>query len=375
MAETILATASEKQVWVTEYLREYIRASGLMPYMSSKQNAIIRVRNELASTAGTAINIPLIGRLKGAGVTGSQVLEGNEEDLENLNDRVTVNWRRNGVVVPKSTSFRTELDLLGAAKEALVDWEAETLRDSLLAELGSVVIPGAVDINGIPGTDTSVLFAAASAAQRNAYLAANADRILFGASRSNASSNIWATSSANVDNTADKLTTAMVSLAKRMARTPGATQRKIRPFKTQNGAEYYVMFAPSLPFRDLKQDTAMVNANRDARAREANGMDSNPIFQDGDLMWDGVIIREIPELPLITGGGAGGIDIAQSFMCGQSALCLAYGQQPSPKSDPDRDYGFRPGVAVETLVGQKKVSYGGVNYGVVTLVTAAVADA
>jgi N4-gp56 family major capsid protein len=375
MAETILASASDKQIWINDYMREYVRASGLMPYMSTRQNAIIRVRNELQTTAGSAINVPLIGRLKGSGVTGAQVLEGNEEDLENLNDRVLVDWRRNAVIVPKSTSFRTEMDILGAAKDALVDWEAEKLRDTLLTELGSVIIPGAVDANGIPGTDTSISYAAASAAQRNAFLAANADRILFGSAIGNSSSLNWATSAANVDNTADKLTTGVVSLAKRMARTPSNNQRKIRPYRTDGGAEYYVMFVPSLPFRDLKADTAMQQANRDARAREGNGMDRNPIFQDGDLMWDGVIIREIPELPLGAGVGASSIQTAQSFLCGQSALCVAYGQQPTPKTDPDRDYGFRPGVAVETLVGQKKVSYGGVQYGVVSVITAAVGDA
>lgn len=372
MAETLLATASEKQIWVTQYLREYVRASGLLPYMSTKQNAIIRIRRELATTAGTAINVPLIGRLKGAGVTGSQVLDGNEEDLENLNDRVSVDWIRNGVVVPKSTSFRTEIDLLNAAREALVDWSAEKLRDDALANLGSIIIPGTTDANGIPGTDTSVLYAAATATQRNTYLVNNSDRILFGSSKGNSSSGVWATAAATVDNTADKLSANIITLAKRMARTPGATQRKIRPFRVEDGREYYVMFTGSLPFRDLKNDATIIAANKDARARDVN---TNPIFQDGDLIYDGVIIREIPELPIIAGAGNGGIDIQQSFLCGQSALCVAFGQDPTPRTDLTRDYGFRPGVGIEELRGLKKVSYGGVNYGIVTVVTAAVADA
>lgn len=373
MSETVLATASEKQIWITQYLREYVRQSGLLPYMSTRQNAIIRVRNELANTAGTAINVPLIGRLKGAGVTGAQVLDGNEEDLENLNDRVSVDWIRNGVVVPKSTSFRTEMDLLNAAREGLVDWSAEKLRDDALANMGSIIIPGATDVNGIAGTDTSVSFAAASAAQRNTYLVNNTDRILFGSARANASSGVWATAAGTVDNTADKLTTGVITLAKRMARTPGNTQRKITPYRTEDGREYYVMFVGSLPFRDLKADPVMIAANTSARPREVG---TNPIFQDGDLMYDGVIIREIPEMPIIASGTAGAaIDIQQGFLCGQSALCVAYGQQPTPRTDLSRDYGFRPGVAIEELRGLKKVSYGGQNYGMVTVITAAVGDA
>lgn len=372
MAETLLASASDKQIWVTQYLLEYVRMSGLLPYMSTRQNAIIRVRNELANSAGTAINVPLIGRLKGAGVTGAQVLDGNEEDLENLNDRVSVDWIRNGVVVPKSTSFRTEMDLLNAARERLVDWSAEKLRDDALANLGSIIVPGVADANGIPGTDSSVAYALASAAQRNAYLVNNTDRILFGSARGNSSSGVWATAAATVDNTSDKLTTGVITLAKRMARTPGNTQRKITPYRTEDGREYYVMFVGSLPFRDLKADPVMQAANANARPREVG---SNPIFQDGDLMYDGVIIREIPEMPIIAGAGSGGIDIQQGFLCGQSALCVAYGQQPTPRTDLSRDYGFRPGVAIEELRGLKKVSYSGQNYGMVTAITAAVGDA
>jgi hypothetical protein len=60
--------------------------------------------------------------------------------------------------------------------------------------------------------------------------------------------------------------------------------------------EYFVMFAGARSFRDLKNDSVMINANRDARAREGGGMNSNPLFQDGDLIYDGVIVRQIEEI-------------------------------------------------------------------------------
>jgi hypothetical protein len=275
--------------------------------------------------------------------------------------------------VPKSTSFRTEIDLLNAAREALVDWSAEKLRDDALAQMGAIVIPGAADANGIPGTDSTVSFAAATPTQRNNYLVNNTDRILFGSARGNASSGIWATAAGTVDNVADKMSAGVLMLAKRMARTPGNTQRKITPYRTEDGREYFVAFVGSLQFRDLKADPLIREANVSARPREVG---SNPIFQDGDLIYDGIIIREIPELPIIASGTAGaGIDIQQAFLCGQSALCVAFGQDPTPRTDSTRDYGFRPGVAIEDLRGLKKVSYGGQNYGMVTMITAAVGDA
>lgn len=379
MAEVVLASASEKQFWTNKFLLEYVRESSLLPYMGTSPSSIIRIRNELQQQGGAYLNVPLITRLKGRGVRGAEVLKGNEDDLGNYNDQVRIDWIRNAVKVPKSTSYKTDIDLFEAAKPQLRTWDAEVLRDDVIEALGSVIIPGAADANGIAGTDSAIAYDLASAAQRNTFLVNNSDRILFGSSKSNASSGVWATAAATVDNTADKLSAATISLAKRMAKTAGQATGSIniRPFKSDMtaGREWFVLFANSLAFRDVSQDATIIAANTNARAREGDGMERNPLFQDGDLLYNGVIIREMPEFPIITGAGAGGIDIGMNFLCGQSAVTVAYGQDPMLRVDLKEDYEFRPGVAIEELRGQKKTSYAGKQYGVVTLVNAAVADA
>lgn len=379
MAEVVLAQASEKQVWVTKFLREYVRESGFMPYMGTAEDNIIRIRNELKTEGGAYINVPLITRLKGRGVRGAEVLKGNEDDLGNFNDQVRIDWIRNAVKVPKSTSYKTDIDLFDAAKPALRTWDAELLRDDTIDALASIIIAGAADINGIAGTDSAVLYANASAAQRNAFLVANADRILFGNSKANASSGVWATALGNVDATNDKLTASTAMLAKRMARMAGKVDNSIniRPYKSDAtaGREWFVMFCNSLSFRDLAADSTIIQANTQARAREGDAIERNPLFQDGDLLYNGIIFREIPEIPVIPGVGNGGIDVGFNFLCGQSAITVAYGQDPQFRTDTKEDYEFRPGVAIEELRGIKKTSYAGKQYGVVTLVNAAVADA
>ena len=84
-------------------------------------------------------------------------------------------------------------------------------------------------------------------------------------------------------------------LAKRLARRaePGIT-----PYRDNEdqGREWFVAFVGSNDFRDLAGDTAIMNANLYARPREGNGVDRNPLFQDGDLIYRGMIIREIPEI-------------------------------------------------------------------------------
>ncbi len=143
MAETFLASASERQVWMTKYFQEYVRQSRFMPYMSNSdinKGGVILTKFERQEEAFRTINVPFIGRLKSAGVTGAQVLDGAEEELTNFNCLVTVDWRRNAVRLPKSTTFRTEIDLLNAARDALKVWETEKLRDDIIKALAAVVV-------------------------------------------------------------------------------------------------------------------------------------------------------------------------------------------------------------------------------------------
>jgi len=368
MTETALASASEKQKWLSSYFSEYIRESGFRGYMGRASNSIIMMKYELQEEAGKTINMPLITRLKGTGVSGAEVLDGNEEELGNYNCPISVDWRRNGVRVPKSTSYKTEIDLLNAARDALKDWESEKLRDDVIKALMSLVTTG----------NTTVLMGDSSTANRNAYAAANQDRLLFGATLSNYSAT-WATAlGTNIDASADKCTVLAMSLAKRMAKL---ADPHIRPYKSKVGQEFYVAFHGSRTFRDLKADTTMTQANREARPRD---VESNPLFQDGDLIYDGIIHREVPEIDIVAtnaggtysldGAGSGPCDVRPVFVCGQQAAAIAWGQEPTPRTDRDKDYSFRPGVAIEELLGVKKMAFNGKQHGMVTAFFAAAAD-
>lgn len=382
--EVALATASEKQVWINKYFKEYVRASGYMSYMGESNNNIIIVKHELQEESGKTINIPLITRLKGSGVTGSQVLDGAEEELGNYNCALSVDWRRNGVRVPKSTSFKTEIDLLNAAKDMLRAWEAEKIRDDITNALLSIV-PATTTVTPVAlGTITTLSTggyqisaadqtAGASTANLNAWLVLNQDRVLFGSQRSNYSSGVYATATATLDTTADKMSAAVGSLAKRMAKL---ADPHIRPYRTDSGREFFVMLCGPRAFRDLKQDTVITSANRDARPREGDKMNDNPLFQDGDVLYDGVIYREVPEIPVLINAGSGGTtDVQPCFLCGAQAVGIAWGQLPTPRTDNLKDYGFRPGVAIEELVRVQKLHFNGVQQGIVTTYVAAGPDA
>ena len=281
MAETALASALEKQVWATDYLKEYVRESGFLPYMGRKSSSIFISKYELAEEAGKTINIPLVTKLSAAGVRGSGVLTGKEEQLGNYNCAVSVDWVRNGVKVPKSSQFKTEINLLNAGRDMLKLWSSDTLRADMIKYMaGPTVTTSSVPAVDILDSDGNVVVTGATAANYNTWSAANQDRVLYGIATSNYSAT-HATGLANVDSTNDKLSTSQISLAKRLAKNASPS---IRPFRLEDGREFFVMFVGARAFRDLKLDTNMINANRDARPREMNGMENNPLFQDGETL-------------------------------------------------------------------------------------------
>lgn len=376
MAEVILNSNLVETKWlVNEYIKPYIRASGFDRFMGTGSDAVIRVFNESVTDGGKDIIVPLLGVVKNGGVSGSQVLKGNEVDLEQFADRIRTTWRRNAIKVPKSTSYRSNLDILRAAGPALRDWAARiVLKRGLIDNLNGVIIPGATDAEGFAAPDVVTTYALATTGQRNTYLTNNRDRMLFGALESNASSNVFATALATLDNTDDKMSTAILDTARAKAAETAdidSVGPSINPYMTEDGEEWYVVFVQRRQMRDLRRDPTMFQANRDAMER---GKD-NPLFRNGDLLWNGMIIKEVADLPVIAGAGTAGIDVAQATLVGQSALGIAWGQRPRLITDNDEDYEFRPARAIEELIGIKKISYNGKQYGALSIFTAAVANA
>jgi len=178
-----------------------------------------------------------------------------------------------------------------------------------------------------------------------------------------------------VDNTADKLTPAAVSLMKRIAQNASPA---IRPIRLNEDEEWFVLYANHLAFRDFSLDATVTQANRDARTR---GMD-NPLFTGGSLMWDGVIVREIPEIAVLPGVGAGSIQIGPVYLCGAQAVGVAFAQRTKTTTQVT-DYGFRNGVGLQEIRGIEKLIFGSgsgdtddlKDHGIVTGFFAAVADA
>lgn len=334
MAVTNLNSDLNVQKWLSRYFAEYVRTSGFLPYMGTGTSSVIQVKRELTA-GGKSVNIPLITRLKGAGVTGKNALVGNEEALGNFNQKIDVDYIRNGVLIQDPDQRFGEIDLLQAARDMLTTWSADKLRTDIITALGS-----------IDGT----AFGSANATARNTWVTNNADRVLFGNAKANYSTT-HATALNNILGT-QRMSASVVTLVKRIAKTADPFIRPIRVDDSM-GREYFVMFVGSMTMRDLKADSVMAQANREIRPRD---VEANPIFQDGDLIYDGVIIREIPEIAGFNNTAGTVVRVEPYYLCGAQAIGLAWGQEPTTIRD-ETDYGFNKHIGTQEVRGIQKMRF------------------
>jgi hypothetical protein len=366
--------------------KTYVRKGVFGPYTGPSENAIIQTNQNIRKKS-----IPLIGELSGAGVRGSSQLVGNEEALSNYDFTFEPTHIRNGVLIDNEENEKTEFDLYNEGKGQLMPWMMKIKRDQIIQAFAAVEAGGTYYNYG--GTEASGAkgSSAASAANMDTYQAANTDRILYGAAKGNLTSGDHTTSLATIDTTNDKLTTAAISLVKRMAET---CDPLIRPVMVKEDEPWFVYFCGSYSFRDLKESTAMQNALREAMPR----MKTNPLFSGGDLFWDGVIIKEVADLDkfidnstgsglwdgvwganatgdsLLTGGDSSS-RVSAGFLCGAQAVVFGRGKNAKFARRKEDDYGHQNGVAIVGKHDIKKTFYNGKQHGMVTHFHSAAADA
>lgn len=362
MADTRAATGLTPQQWDDKFFTEYFQDNRFADLMGTDENSVIQVKENLSKGTGDSLTFALVNKLTNSATTGSSILEGNEEDISSRSFRLYVEKYRNAVRVPEMEEIKSAIDLREAGRAILMDWAKEHTRDLIIEAIES--------INGTK-------FADADETARDAWLVDNADRVLFGAAISNNASNDHSAALAQIDNTNDKLTPGALSLMKRMAlkkRTDGAP--KIRPVTDKgNGKRYFLAFAHPLCMRDLRSNTTITQAQREVSLQ----MENSRIFEGGDILWDGIIVKEVDDFNTISNGT---IDCGRCSLLGAQAIGVAYGKRWRTRTK-EFDYGDKYGIAVDGIYGVKKMQFGKssssdtgdlVDNGIVTGYFAAVAD-
>jgi hypothetical protein len=369
-----------------QVLFDYLRKNRFSPYMGKGQNSIIQLYYE-NKEGGDQVNIPLVNTLSGAGV-GSGSLVNAEEEMDSYGFRMWTDWARNAVAFKKNQIQKSSFDPLSEARPALTQWGQRTQRDEIVKAL--LAIPGTSAPSGHGGSAgarvNGTLYSAADASAKNAWQAANEDRILFGNSLSNTVTGNHANSLAAVT---DSMTFSanILRLLKRIAQATTGSQPAITPWQQEDpNAEWFLVACGSNAFRDFSQSDEVKQANREARSREGMSWEKNPIFRSGDIVLDGCVVTEIPEIDTLLGpslatAGAQSARLSPVFLMGQGALAMPWVQNPAPTKRSEDDYGFVKGVGIEMSYGIGKLAKapigGGAlkDWGVATAFVAAASDA
>lgn len=363
MAETNVPTGLTVQQWDEKYFREYLSENWFKQFMGTGSSKMIQVKEDLTKKPGDSVTFTLVNKLSGTAKDSNEALEGAEEEADLRSFKLQVRAYDHAVRFKKFEAQKTAIDLRQAHRDILMDWNMELDRNNIISALGS--------ING-------VAYSAASSGQKNAWLADNADRVLFGAVKSNNSANDHANSLLNVDTSTDKLTPDAIGLMKRMAKTANPKIRPIRARTSIGSSEGYVLFAPTQMVRDLAANTAFAAANREARNR---GLE-NPLFSGADYVWENVYIYEIEDIPSLGAVGNNSAVVRPCYLCGAQAVGMAWAKRPETVEE-TFDYKRAVGLGISQWYKVDKMRFGsGVDdtsdlkdHGVVTGYFAAAADA
>ena len=321
-ADTEVPMNLVEKAWSKQLWREAEKDNFFAKFTGTGTDAIIQVKNELKKDAGDQITVPLLMRLVGEGVTGDNMLEGNEEALQFYDCQVKVDQIRHAVRLKgRMEEQKTSLNLRTAAKDSLKTWFVEK-QEKMIVE--------ALTANPTP------------------------EHTVFANGRT----------SEGAITDADVFTADMISIAARKAKT---LEPKIRRVRVE-GKEYYVMLVDNYQARDLKNDTKWLEAQKHANVRGSE----NPIFTGMLGVYDGVVVHEYENLKR-TNTGASSAKVGHALLLGAQAGIKGVAQEATWKED-TFDYGNKVGFATGAIMGVAKSVFNNKDFAVVQVITSSIDD-
>ena len=328
-------------------------------YIKTDDNAMIIKKTEFAKNKkGDRVRYPLIDPLSGEGVIDDERLEDNEEALTSYYFDLTLRRRRHATRSEGQLSDRRPaFDVQSQSKEVLGMWLARIHDRDVVAGMSGVA-------NAV-GT----IAANAPSSTRRWYGGQTAAGVV------ESVANDAAIDSATANLFGEKV----IEHIKRLATL---NEPIIRPIII-GGEPYYLMFIHGYQRKALRASTDYKAALQNAEVRGKG----NPLFTGSDGLWDGVIVHTLPWIETRLGAGtstaseyfeladdcASGLYVARALFCGAGAICIGYGGTPD-WVEKKFDYNNEWGVALSLFYAVAKTEFNSIDYGVITVDTAIVAD-
>lgn len=344
------------KLWSKRIAREALKETMAYKFMGSSSNSMIQVFDDTSKGAGDKITVPLRMQLSGRGVGESEALEGNEESLTVYTDSLVINEMRHAARV--STVIDQQRIPWSAREEAsmgIKDWYSDRI-DTILANqlTGNTAVTDTL----YTGNNAAVAPSTGTGAARRHLIYQQDD---------------------NTDHTAEtSLSTSDTFSLKLVDRCIAIAQTAsplIRPIKV-GSQSYYVMFLHPYQVKDLRTNTNTGDwLDLQKSAMSGGDVNENPIFTGALGVYNGVVFHQWTRLPQIT-TGQGANTGARAAFCGAQSLALAWGKgySEAPKYIEDTfDYNHDFGVAVETIIGAKKMVFNSIDFATIAVSTYAAA--
>jgi N4-gp56 family major capsid protein len=320
-------------------------------------NALIQMKMDLTVKKGEAVTYPIIYPLSSQGQVNGTI-EDNEEGIDNYAYRLAVKdfghgVRDSGPLDRQKAAFEWD----PVCRQTLALWFAWAVDRATYLAMSGLLYNGA--------NDTALV--AASAPSRKLAMGTGADGALTVA---DTDAEILADDVFSLD---------CVDFCKRYAT---ASEPIIRPIMV-DGQPKYLMFLHPLQVKALKASDDYKNLHFYTSPRDH----SNPLKSGAIGEYDGVILHQYDRCETRLGEGGetaseefedgdafvDGVYAARALFCGAQAACHAYASKPKFHRK-DFDYGRNHGTAVDVLMGIGRPEFNSVDYGVMTVDTAIVAD-
>ncbi len=383
-----------EQKWSNDMFKHGLATNPLKNFMGKGSNSIIQIKKDFLKAKGDKITFHLRALLSGSGEGDDGTHEGNEQSMTFYDNSVQIHERGTAVKVNGiMTEQRTSIPLRSEGRDALGEWLGLVMAGDQISTLSGLT--GDVDAEATKSFAGQMTGAAAvdsyssgietvnPSAPTGTANAAGGRKFFGGQTTAGVLATVAGDSAITSGSGVHKFGTLVISHVKRMAKSTitlaGVAISPIRPVKV-DGKDMFLMFISDWQAKDLRLETAWINAQKDANWRGSK----NPLFTGALGVWDGVIIQVCDLIHMRYGDATGAAKstyftsgttacmsstyVARGLFCGAQASLLAFGKKPTWK-EKMHDYGAKWGLSTRTIYGAKKAVFNSSDFGVITVDT------
>lgn len=329
------------RLWSKVLMAQTINQNWFKRFKGESKNSMIYVKSDLEKSAGSRITYGLKRLMTGRGVTGDNVLEGNEEALNFFNDDIFIDQLRHATrSAGKMSEQRVPYDMRNEGTDSLALWWADREEVSLFNHLCANTAQSDTAYTG---------FNSVTAIDAN-HIVADSDRTIGDQSLS---------TSANIFDI--RLLDQALVQAKTL-RFKSSTESNLRPLRI-DGKDKYVAILHPTQVRDLRTRTDSGQWLDITKAIYQGSRENNPIYDGAIGEYNGVIIHESVHIQqgLDSSTGASVTNTRRAVFCGAQAGCVAYGGEGGSSISKYReemfDYGNQLGISAGLIWGVKATTF------------------